>query len=64
MGAPEGNERPATADELAAKEHQARHSLIGWLEAYVEFPTDTNRSGVIERLDAYRFAWMNGRKRP
>ena len=54
----------STIDEMNARQAHAERDLEAWIKAFIHFPTETNRQGVIDRLTPYQTAWMDGRRRP
>lgn len=58
------SEKPMTKAEMKEAEEASMMILQNYLNAFIAFPTPHNAKGVIERLDAYQAAWMNGRSRP
>ena len=54
----------STIDEMNSRQASAESNLEAWVKAFISFPTDANRQGVIERLTPYQTAWMDGRRRP
>ena len=54
----------STIDEMNSRQASTESDLEAWVKAFINFPTDTNRQGVIDRLTPYQTAWMDGRRRP
>lgn len=56
--------RQLTDAEMALQEKSQEAFVESWVKAFLRFPTENNKKGLIERLTDYQTAWMMGRIRP